>query len=68
MKPITSSKRFFKWLEDHEPKGIIDYIFKGSALSQWHNRSIKDRINENEAVGFVANTKQARKFYKYLNK
>lgn len=34
MEKITI-KKFLKELERLEPKNIVDYIFKGSALTQW---------------------------------
>lgn len=31
----TTIKQMMKEVEELEPKSIVDYIFKGSGLSQW---------------------------------
>ena len=39
MKQDITIKQFIKELEELEPKNIIDYIFKGSALNQWMRKN-----------------------------
>ena len=33
-----SVKQFMKELEELEPKNMVDYIFRGSALNQWRKK------------------------------
>lgn len=39
-----SVKQFMKELDELEPKNIIDYIFRGSALNQWIAREKEKNV------------------------
>lgn len=35
----TSARKLMKELEELEPKNLIDYVFRGSALNQWMRKN-----------------------------